>query len=53
MVGRDVVIGLDDVALAVLVRIGDAHRVVDLVVQADAVMDDGLVIDEVITADLW
>ena len=49
-IGRDVGVGQDGIALAVLLRVGDADRVVDLVVEPDAVVDDGVVIDEVITA---
>jgi hypothetical protein len=50
VVGRDVGVGQDGIALAVLLRVGDADRVVDLVVEPDAVVDDGLVIDEVVAA---
>ena len=49
VVGRNVAIGGNDLAFAVLLRIADANRVVDLVVEADAVVNDRLVIDEVIT----
>lgn len=50
VIGRNVGVGQDGIALAVLFRVGDADRVVDLIVEPDAVVDDGLVIDEVVAA---
>lgn len=49
VVRGDGAVGGNDLALAVLLRIRDADSVVDLVVEADSVVDDRLVIDEVIT----
>ena len=54
VIGRDASVGGNDLALSVLVRIADADRIVDLLVEPDAVVNDRLVIDEVITTDrLW
>ena len=39
----------DDVALAVLLGVGDADSVVDLLVEPEPVVNDALVINEVIT----
>jgi hypothetical protein len=50
VVGRDVGVGQDGIALAVLVGVADPDGVVDLVVEADSVVDDRLMVDEVITA---
>ena len=49
VVGGDAAVGGNDVALAVLLRIGDTDSVVDLLVQPDTVVNDGLVVNEVIT----
>ena len=50
----DVLVGLDGMGLAILLRVTDADGVVDLLVETKTVVNDRLVIDEVITAKrLW